>query len=281
VISILKFILQAGNWYQDWKNIENSVPEADKVGFWGFVMPDHYMWGPDRGGDSTLETWVTLTFLAARTENLHLGTLVTPIPFRPPGMLAKEVTTLDVISGGRALLGVGAGWSETEFQGYSVWDSPKVRVDKTLEGLQLMWKLWTSKDKVDWKGKYYSSSGAILEPKPIQSPHPPLLFGGGGTRMLKMAGKYADICLIPPWARTGVEDAKRLVVDTAKKSSREDKVSFASLVFSRERYDPSEVSNMIGRAKDEGCEYYIIGFPRQKYLESLKSFTKEIMPSFS
>jgi alkanesulfonate monooxygenase SsuD/methylene tetrahydromethanopterin reductase-like flavin-dependent oxidoreductase (luciferase family) len=165
----MKFILQAGNWYSDWKIIETSVPEADKLGFWGFVMPDHYMWGPDRGGDSTLETWIALTYVAAKTEQLHLGTLVTPIPFRPPAMLAKELSTLDVISGGRVLVGVGAGWSETEFRGHSVWDEPKVRVDKTLEGLELILKLWGSHEKVDWKGKYYSTSGAVLEPRPVKS----------------------------------------------------------------------------------------------------------------
>jgi alkanesulfonate monooxygenase SsuD/methylene tetrahydromethanopterin reductase-like flavin-dependent oxidoreductase (luciferase family) len=73
--------------------------------------------------------------LAAKTEKIRLGTLVTPIPFRPPSMLAKMVSTLDVISNGRTVFGIGAGWSQTEFEGYSSWDEPKIRVDKTIEGL--------------------------------------------------------------------------------------------------------------------------------------------------
>lgn len=277
----MKFILQAGNWYPDWKIIEGSVPEADKLGFWGFVMPDHYMWGPDRGGDSTLETWITLTYMAAKTEHLRLGTLVTPIPFRPPGILAKELSTLDVISGGRALLGIGAGWSETEFHGYSRWDSPKVRVDKTKEGLELILKLWTSKEKVDWKGVHYTASGAILEPKPVQVPHPPLLFGGVSKRMLRMAGKYGDIVLIPPWTQVGREESKQLALDSAKKNSRENKIEFASLTFSREGYVRKEVEKMVSQAKDEGCQYYIIGFPRSGNLEAMKDFASQIMPSYN
>ena len=79
------------------------------------VIPDHYMWGESRGGDSSLESWVALTYLVGKTQRLKLGTLVTPIPFRPPGILAKMVSTLDVISSGRAVLGVGVGWSQTEF----------------------------------------------------------------------------------------------------------------------------------------------------------------------
>jgi alkanesulfonate monooxygenase SsuD/methylene tetrahydromethanopterin reductase-like flavin-dependent oxidoreductase (luciferase family) len=81
----LKFILQAGNWAAQWPLIDDVVPWEDERGFWGFLMPDHYMWGEDRGGDATLEKWITLSYLAGKTKKLRLGTLVTPIPFRPPG----------------------------------------------------------------------------------------------------------------------------------------------------------------------------------------------------
>jgi alkanesulfonate monooxygenase SsuD/methylene tetrahydromethanopterin reductase-like flavin-dependent oxidoreductase (luciferase family) len=276
----MKFILQAGNWYDRWNSIEKAVPTADKSGFWGFVVPDHYMWGNDRGGDSTLESWVALTYLAAKTENLHLGTLVTPIPFRPPGMLAKEVATLDLISQGRAMLGVGAGWSETEFQGYSEWNDPKVRVDKTVEGLKVILDLWTSKEKVNHSGKYYKLSGAVLEPKPVQKPYPPLLFGGVSNRMLRLAGHYADICLIPPWVTSGLDAAKKVVMESARKYDRLNKISFAALSFSREGYDRAAAQKQISEAKDRGCEYYIMGFPLNTYEESMKDFAKNIIPSF-
>ena len=127
----MRFILSGlGNWYQSWKLIEEAVVLADKLGFWGAVLPDHYMWGENRGGNSTLETWVALTYLAARTEKLKLGTLVTPIPFRPPGMLAKTISTVDLLSSGRAVLGVGAGWSQAEFEGYARWEDAKTRLTR-------------------------------------------------------------------------------------------------------------------------------------------------------
>ena len=133
----MEFILAiGGNWYSGWQDIKKAVPEADRLGFWGFVMPDHYMWGQNMGGDSTLDTWISLAYLASKTENIRLGTLVTPIPFRSPSILAKMISTLDTISQGRVVLGVGAGWSQAEFEGYSEWNEPKIRVDKTEEGLE-------------------------------------------------------------------------------------------------------------------------------------------------
>ena len=122
--------------FANWTQIQKAAVEADQLGYWGFVLPDHYMWGQDRGGDSTFETWTALTYLAAKTEKIRLGTLVTPIPFRPPGMLAKTVSTLDLLSNGRTILGVGAGWSQTEFEGYSEWNSNKIRVDKDQGGVR-------------------------------------------------------------------------------------------------------------------------------------------------
>jgi alkanesulfonate monooxygenase SsuD/methylene tetrahydromethanopterin reductase-like flavin-dependent oxidoreductase (luciferase family) len=89
----LEFIVAGGlNMFANWKQVQTAAIEADQLGYWGFVLPDHYMWGADRGGDATFETWTALTYLAAKTEKIRLGTLVTPIPFRPPGMLAKTVT---------------------------------------------------------------------------------------------------------------------------------------------------------------------------------------------
>ncbi len=281
----MKFILASGlNMAANWTQIRDSALEADRLGFFGLVMPDHYMWGPPRSfGDSTLETWTTLTYLAAKAERLHLGTLVTPIPFRPPGMLAKMVSTLDQLSGGRTFLGVGAGWSQVEFEGYSQWDPNKVRVEKTEEGLNLILKLWTE-PKVSFKGKYYHANGAVLDPKPQQKPHPPLLFGGVGPRMLKMAGRYADICLIPRFP--GIDNAKsrKIVMDEAKREKREGKPSFADMAPFPEpgsTYNSKEYSGLVENSLEAGCRYFIATFPHIGYMEALRDFAKTIIPSFT
>jgi alkanesulfonate monooxygenase SsuD/methylene tetrahydromethanopterin reductase-like flavin-dependent oxidoreductase (luciferase family) len=317
------FLSGLGNFSNNLSIISEAIIEGDKLGFDGALMPDHYMWGQmhfmrrSRGGNhpgannmkrsggghssdntmrrrmasrfhsmmnnnSTLETWVTLSYLAGKTEQISLGTLVTPIPFRPPGMLAKMLSTLDILSKGRVVFGVGAGWSQPEFEGYSEWDEPKIRVDKTKEGLELMIKLWTQ-DEVTYNGKYYQAKAAVLEPKPVQKPYPQLLFGGRGDRMLKLAGKYADICYIMPQFQTpGVyEDSKGKVLKAAKKASRVNKVAFmAGSMGSMSPYDLKEYSQRVEKAREEGASYYLTALPRNAYIESMRRFAKEIIPSF-
>jgi len=200
--------------------------------------------------------------------------------------LAKVVSTLDVVSGGRAILGVGAGWSQAEFEGFSEWSEPRIRVDKTREGVELILRLWKEK-KVDFDGKYYRSRKAILEPKPIQKPHPPLLFAGFGPRMLRLAGRYADICLIPPvgWTELTRHNMRSIVEQEAVRLSRADKISFASALLQKasagERYEAKEYEIEVQRANEQRDEYFFVAFPERKYVESMRSFSKDIIPSYA
>ncbi|HEV2119964.1 MAG TPA: LLM class flavin-dependent oxidoreductase [Candidatus Bathyarchaeia archaeon] len=282
----MRFILSGiGNWYSGWKLMEEAVPEAERLGFYGFVMPDHYMWGPGAGGDSTVDTWIALSFLASRTERIRLGTLVTPISFRPPGMLAKMVATLDVLSHGRTILGVGAGWSQTEFEGYGEWYEPRVRVERAKEGLSLILKLWLE-DKVNFHGKYYQAKNAVLEPKPVQKPYPPLLFGGFSRRMLRMAGEYGDICFVCPWIeKVSYQEAKDIVLKAARRHSRQDKIRFAqggdATVPIADHYDSKTYTTKVEEAQQNGNEYFVVPFPRETYLASMRDFAKNVMPSFN
>jgi probable F420-dependent oxidoreductase len=276
-----------GNWAKDLPLITEAVLEADRVGFDGAVMPDHYMWGtmewhkrPD--SNHTLETWITLTYLAAKTEQIRLGTLVTPIPFRPPGMLAKMVATLDVLSKGRAVLGVGAGWSQVEFEGYSEWNEPKVRVDKTKEGVELIIRLWTQ-DSVTFKGRYYRAKDAVIEPKPVQKPYVPLLFGGRGDRMLKMAGKYADICYVPQFqSGQTYEEGMEKVLKAAKKLNRANKIAFmAGGIGTEGSFDSKDYSRKVETARKAGATYFLTSLPRnEEMISSTRRFAKEVIPSF-
>ena len=282
----MRFILSGlGNWYNGWSLTDQAVQLADKLGFWGAVIPDHYMWAEAYGQpqkDSTLESWIALSYLAAKTQDIKLGTIVTPIPFRPPAMLAKMVSTMDVLSSGRAVLGVGAGWSQTEFEGYSTWDDPKTRVDKTREGVELILELW-QKPQVEFKGKYYHAKGAILDPKPVQKPHPPLMFGGVGTRMLRLAGQYSDICHIPPWVHVPMEKARSTVKQEARRFHREDKIAFAagSVANRDQKFDLKAVGQDVEKATKDGALYYIAPLHRIGYLDNLKEFAKSIIPSYS
>jgi len=282
----MKFFLAGlGNLYDNIDSITTAIVEADRLGFDGALMPDHYMWGEGIGHRmarpySTLETWTTLTYLAGKTKEISLGTLVTPLPFRHPGMLAKMLSTLDVLSGGRVVLGVGAGWSQVEFEGYSVWGGAKYRVDKTIEALDLMRRLWTE-DEVTFKGRFYDVKGAVLDPKPVQKPYPRLLFGSQGDRMLKLTGEYGDICFIPPWAGHRYEEIKGKVMRAAEKVSRTDKLAFMTGdMGAMGPYDSKSASERIEAALESGAKYYTTAFPRDSLKESMRRFAEEVMPSY-
>jgi alkanesulfonate monooxygenase SsuD/methylene tetrahydromethanopterin reductase-like flavin-dependent oxidoreductase (luciferase family) len=286
----MKFFLKLDNRFSDGEFLERAAVEADRLGYFGFLMSDHYMWQTREPNDiTTLESWVTLNYLAGKTEQIHLGTQFTPIPFRPPAQLAKMISTLDVLSNGRVVLGVGAGWSQAEFEGYSEWNSPKVRVDKTEEGLELMIRLWTE-DEVTFNGKYYRAQRAVLEPKPVQKPIPTLFVSGRARsyRMLRLAGKYGDLFNVTSRTAKGervdqkeVLEGRDYVFEVARKANRTDMVGYA-MDLRRERYDSKEYVDDIESAIEQGAKYLITRFPRDEdYFKHLREFGKDVMPSYT
>ncbi len=284
----MKFFLAGlGNWFKDYALIEKAVKEADKLGFDGALMPDHYMWGQTEwmrrsDANSTLETWIALSYLAGKTEQIKLGTLVTPIPFRPPSLMAKMVSTLDVISNGRVIFGVGAGWSQVEFEGYSEWNEPRVRVDKTEEGIKLMIMLWTQ-NEVSFKGQFYQAKKAVLDPKPVQQPYPQLLFGGRKHRMLRLAGKYGDIIFIPQFGEgEPYVERKKIVVTAAKKAKRAEKITFMEgPMMTKGAYNSEEFVKHVEAAKQSGASYFLTSLPRnEKFIDSIQLFAQDVIPSF-
>jgi alkanesulfonate monooxygenase SsuD/methylene tetrahydromethanopterin reductase-like flavin-dependent oxidoreductase (luciferase family) len=277
----MRFILAApSNSPADWPLLQKAAIEAEELGFWGFLLPDHFMGGENFGGDSTLDTWLALSYLATLTDRIHLGSLVTPAGLRPPSILAKMVSTLDVLTDGRTVLGIGAGSSQSEFEAYSLWDTAGVRVEKTAEAVQLVLRLWTERT-VDFAGKYFRAKGAVLEPKPRQKPHPPLIFGGIGPRMLQIAGRYADICLIPI-SETDSAIAMEEVMRGARARQRNGKIAFAGAAESLPQpwrdYDRGRYLERTELAGELGFEYVIVPLPWKNYLEALGDFARNVMP---
>lgn len=286
----MKFIVGGlGNWYNDYDAVKNLILEADKLGFYGALMPDHYMWGTRENSRMnrpdnfrTVDTWVALSYLAGKTDHIKLGTLVTPVPFRPPAMMAKMVATLDNLSDGRTIFGVGAGWSREEFDGYSKWASDKVRVDQTKEGLDLILKLWTQ-DEVSFEGEHYNATKAVVDPKPLQKPYPQLLFGGFGNRMLALAGRYGDIVYMPNRGDpTQVKEKRERVVKSAIKHNREDKIHFMSgTMMGPQMPDIASFEKTVQQAEADGNDYFLPSFGRgEESLKLMRSFAKEIMSSY-
>jgi len=184
----------------DAQMFDNTVAHAQAAeagGFESVWVMDHFWQLPALGGpdEPILEAYTLLGALAARTERVQLGTLVTGVTYRNPALLAKMVTTLDVISKGRAILGIGAAWYEEEHDGFG-FDFPRAgeRLDRLEEAVQICRALFRD-ERPTWKGRYYSITDARNVPRPVRDGGPPIMIGGGGERRtLRLVAQYADLC---------------------------------------------------------------------------------------
>jgi F420-dependent oxidoreductase-like protein len=170
---------------------------AEQAGISSFTVMDHFfqMEQAASAAEPMLESYTTLGYVAAVTERMTLGVLVTGVMYRHPGLLAKIVATLDVLSGGRARLGIGASWYEREQRGLGVPVVPVAeRFERLEETLQICLQMW-SDDTGPFNGRHYQLAETICEPAPLHRPRPPILVGGGGERKtLRLVARYADAC---------------------------------------------------------------------------------------
>lgn len=163
---------------------------AEHLGYSTFLIPDHL-------GDQ-FDTPLALALVAQATSTLHIGSFVFANDFRHPALLAKTAATLDVISGGRFELGLGAGWMQSEYEQVGLaFGTPRVRIERLVEALQVIKGLF-SDDPVTFAGSHYQISAMRGHPSPVQRPHPPILLGGSGKRILSVAAREADIVSIIP-----------------------------------------------------------------------------------
>jgi len=178
-------------------DLATIVRTADQAGFDSISVMDHFfqirsIGPPDR---EMLEGYATLAFIAAHTSRTKLMTMVTGVTYRHPGILAKTVTTLDIVSGGRAWLGIGAAWNEQEHRGLGVPFPPLAeRFERLEETIQICLRMW-SDDEAPFQGRHYRLERPLNSPQSLSRPHPPILIGGGGERKtLRLVARYADAC---------------------------------------------------------------------------------------
>lgn len=167
---------------------------ADQAGVSAIALMDHFLHpGPQPQSDPVLEGYTALGFLAAATKTTDLMLLVSGVTHRPPALLAKAVTTLDVLSGGRARLGIGAGWFEAENQAYGLpFPATGERFAMLAETLEILRQMW-SDDEGAYDGDYFQLGSTLCAPMPLRRPRPPIIIGGNGrTRTIHLAAKYAD-----------------------------------------------------------------------------------------
>jgi F420-dependent oxidoreductase-like protein len=179
---------------------------AEDGGCAKFTLMDHWFQMEQfaTSQDPMLECYTALGFLAGQTQRMTLGVLVTGVTYRHPGLLAKIVTTLDVLSGGRAQLGLGAAWYEREHLGLGVPFPPiSERFERLEEALQICLQMW-SENEGPYEGKHYRLAETICQPPPVQQPRPSIMVGGSGERKtLRLVAQYADACNL---FATGIDD---------------------------------------------------------------------------
>ncbi len=289
----MKIGLQVPNftWNNGSESIRGSLSEiahtADEVGFASLWVMDHFF---QIGGtlgkpeNEMLEGYSTLAYLAAITKNVKLGTLVTGVIYRHPGVLIKTVTTLDVLSGGRAYLGIGAAWYERETLGLGIPFPPLVeRFERLEETLQIALQMW-SENNGPFIGKHYRLAETMNNPQPLTRPHPPILIGGVGERKtLRLVARYADGCNL--FARLGIETlrAKLEVLQHHCDAARRDYAEIEKTTLGTVHLAPGQMSpaDMIAQCRELaaiGIQQAIFNMPNVHEIKPLEIIGKEVIP---
>ena len=180
------------NAYHQFLFSKSVALKAEQLGYDAGYVYDHFI--PYYGDKRSLpffEAYTLISAIAAVTTKLRIGQVVTCNSYRSPALLAKMSSTLDAISNGRLEFGIGAGWFEYEYKSYGYhFDSASTRIEQLDESINIIKKMWQN-EKSSFKGKHYSIKNAICNPKPIQNPHPPIMVGGAGQKLIAVAAKHA------------------------------------------------------------------------------------------
>jgi F420-dependent oxidoreductase-like protein len=178
---------------EKWATTKAIALAAEAAGYDSLWVYDHFHNVPAGAQDAVFECWTTMAALAEVTSTIRLGQMVSCAAYRPPALVAKITSTLDVISGGRLEWGIGAGWYEDEFRAYGYdFPAPKDRIGVLRETVEIVKAMW-SEPSVSYDGRHFQIAGARCDPKPLQRPHPPIWIGGGGEQLtLRVVARHAD-----------------------------------------------------------------------------------------
>jgi F420-dependent oxidoreductase-like protein len=258
---------------------------ADDAGFASMWVMDHFFQigvvGPPE--EPMLEGYGALSYLAGVTKRVTLGTLVTGVIYRHPGILVKTVTTLDVLSGGRAWLGIGAAWNEQESRGLGVAFPPlKERFERLEEALQIAHQMWRD-DRSPYTGKHYQLEDPLNHPQPLR--RPPIMIGGGGEqKTLRLVAQYADACNL--FARMGT-DVLRRKFDILRGHCEEvgrpyeaiEKTVLGTVNLRPGGETAADVIALCQSLADVGVQHAIFNMPNVHELAPLEIFGREIIPA--
>jgi F420-dependent oxidoreductase-like protein len=290
---IMKIGLQVPrfNWQGTPQNTGAKLIEiaqtADRGGFASLWVMDHYYQiAPGLGDedDPMLEGYSTLHYLAGVTQNIMLGTLVTGVIYREPAFLIKQVTGLDVLSGGRAYFGVGAAWYEEEADGMGFpFPAVATRFEMLEETLQIAHQMFKD-DRSAYEGKHYTLKKPILSPQPLSKPYPPIMIGGmGEKKTLKFVAQYADACNLFLRAGTDtlkhkLEVLKRHCDDMGRDFDEIEKTTLGTVHLGGGDDTPDSMIDTCRQLADLGFDHAIFNMPNPHEIKPLEAIAEEVIP---
>lgn len=269
--------------------LKEIVTTAEAAGFHSVWVMDHYYQIKGLFGeaytDPMMEAYTTLGYLAGLTEKAYLGVMVTGVVYRLPSILLKMVNTLDIVSGGRAYLGLGAAWYQEEAEGFGVpYPSTGERFEWLEDTLQLAHALWNG-DETSFTGKRFSAPQITNNPRPVSQPHPRILIGGSGPKKtLRMTAQYADACnLFEDYGRERLQEILSTLRGHCERLGRSyDAIEKTSLGTAHLSADKDTVDSIMERLKvlsDLGFTHAIFNMPNVYEITPLEIFGKEIIPA--
>lgn len=300
------------NWQGAPENVGSTlvdaVKAAERVGFSSLWAMDHFFqldrgFGPPdvtKYDEPVLEAYTTLSYLASVTKNMNLGVMVTGNIYRHPGILVKMITTLDVLSGGRAYLGLGTGWYRRESEGLGV-PFPESRAElfgRLEETLQIAKQMWSG-DRSPYIGKFYHLKEPINSPQPVSKPHPPILIGGDGEKTtLRLTAKYADaanmhvggpIEWVPPGIKTWWQKRTERIgrkIRKLKKYCKEFGRSFdeieltvlATIELANCKMESSQLVELCEEMDELGIHHIIFNMPNAHTITPIEIIGKDVIP---
>jgi F420-dependent oxidoreductase-like protein len=305
----VKFGVTLPQLKRSWEDARAAAQEFERLGYDSVWVNDH-LYGVPMPSVPIMEAWTLLAAVGAVTSRVELGTLVSPPGFRNPALHAKMAATLDQITGGRVIVGLGIGWFEAEFRGYG-YDFPPVgeRLAQLAEAVQLMRRMWTEAEST-FTGAHFRTQAVTCEPRPVRTP--PILIGGGGERiLLRIAAEHADIwnnlavhqgalarkvarlrahCAAVGRDPDAIEVSQQTVVVLGEtEADAQAKLEKAGRIYGGHLGDierhglwgsPARVIDRIEKQLREGCRLFVMEFFGRDPREPARLFAEEVLPAF-
>ena len=262
-----------------WEEMLSLWQEVDTLGFDTAWVFDHFLPIFSDPTGPCMEGWTALSALAMATKNVRLGIMVTGNTYRNPAVLAKTAATVDIISGGRLILGIGGGWFEREHDAFGIpFPSVPERLGRLDESLTLIKQLWTQ-DTSNYTGKYYQLQDAPFLPKPVQKPHPPILVGASGEQVaLGIVARHADM-----WNTFGSPDVFRhkiaRLTEHCQRIGRDpDTIEKSVLVTGM--FAPAEAHKQVEEYVAAGVTHIIFSVSAPQDRQAIHRFSQNVIPAF-